>query len=156
MNDLDTYLPHMDLLINATSAGHIENINASPVSEKILKKAKKTMVVYDIIYDPIKTKLLKNSEELGLKTINGLRMNLIQAVIAYRYTNNSNLSLLEIYQAMNYLCVLTKNLIFSKKSITLINFDLLTCSTDLKFNKILFPVENLSVTIKVFSLNGFP
>lgn len=101
MNDLDTYFPHIDLLINATSAGHIENIDASPVSAQILKKAKKTMLVYDIIYDPIKTELLKNSEGIGLRTINGLRMNLIQAVLAYRYTNNTSLSMEEIYQTMN-------------------------------------------------------
>ena len=58
------------------------------------------MVVYDIIYDPLKTTLLKTSEELGLKTINGLRMNLIQAVLAYRYTNQTILSMYEIYKAM--------------------------------------------------------
>ena len=67
----------------------------------MLKKAKKTMIVYDIIYDPIKTTLLKNSEEIGLKTINGLRMNLVQAVLAYRYTNRTSLSIEEIYNAMN-------------------------------------------------------
>ena len=43
LNDLDTYLPHIDLLINATSAGHTENIDASPVSAKTLNKAKKTI-----------------------------------------------------------------------------------------------------------------
>ena len=59
------------------------------------------MIVYDIIYDPIKTTLLKNSEEIGLKTINGLRMNLIQAVLAYRYTNPTSLSIEEIYKTMN-------------------------------------------------------
>jgi len=59
------------------------------------------MVVYDIIYDPLKTTLLKNSEGIGLKTINGLRMNLIQAVLAYRYTNPTNLSIEEIYNVMN-------------------------------------------------------
>ena len=100
LKELGKYLPHFDLLINATSVGHIENNNASPVPSKFLKKAKKTMVVYDIIYDPLKTTLLKTSEELGLKTINGLRMNLIQAVLAYRYTNQTILSMYEIYKAM--------------------------------------------------------
>ena len=101
LNDLNKHLPHIDLLINATSAGHIENMNVSPVPTKFLEKAKKTMLVYDIIYDPLKTTLLKNSEEIGLKTINGLRMNLIQAVLAYSYTNRTNLSIEEIYNTMN-------------------------------------------------------
>ena len=101
LNDLETFLPHFDLLINATSVGHVESIDKTPVPIKFLATAKNTMVVYDIIYDPLKTTLLKNSEGIGLKTINGLRMNLIQAVLAYRYTNPTNLSIEEIYNVMN-------------------------------------------------------
>ena len=101
LNDLETFLPHFDLLINATSVGHVESIDMTPIPIKLLAKAKNTMVVYDIIYDPLKTKLLKNSEEIGLKTINGLRMNLIQAVLAYSYTNHTVLAKEEIYKIMN-------------------------------------------------------
>ena len=101
LNDLETFLPHFDLLINATSVGHAESIDITPIPIKLLAKAKDTMVVYDIIYDPLKTKLLKNSEEIGLKTINGLRMNLIQAVLAYSYTNHTVLAKEEIYEIMN-------------------------------------------------------
>ena len=101
LNDLEAIIPDFDLLINATSIGQAESIDMTPVPIKFLAKAKNTMVVYDIIYDPLKTTLLKNSEEIGLKTINGLRMNLIQAVLAYGYTNQTNLSIQEIYNIMN-------------------------------------------------------
>ncbi len=101
LNDLDTFLPHFDLLINATSVGHVENIDRTPVPIELLAKAKNTMVVYDIIYDPLKTILLRNSEEIGLRTINGLRMNLIQAVLAYSYTNQTVFAKDEIYKIMN-------------------------------------------------------
>ena len=101
LNDLETFLPHFDLLINATSVGHVESIDITPIPIKLLEKAKNTMVVYDIIYDPLKTKLLKNSEEIGLRTINGLRMNLIQAVLAYSYTNHTVLAKEEIYKIMS-------------------------------------------------------
>ena len=100
-NELETFLPQIDLLINATSIGHVESIHKTPVPAKLLAKAKKTLVVYDIIYDPIKTILLKDSEEKGLKTINGLRMNLIQAVLAYSYTNPTSLAKEEIYKIMS-------------------------------------------------------
>ena len=100
-NDLNTFLPNIDLLINATSVGHVESIHKTLVPAKLLAKAKKTLVVYDIIYDPIKTMLLKDSEEKGLKTINGLRMNLIQAVLAYSYTNPTSLAKEEIYKIMS-------------------------------------------------------
>ncbi len=101
LNDLETYLPNFDLLINATSVGHVESIGVTPIPTKLLTKAKNTMVVYDIIYDPLKTTLLKDSEEIGLSTINGLRMNLIQAVLAYSYTNHTVLSKEEICKIMN-------------------------------------------------------
>ena len=100
LNDLDNFLPNFDLLINATSVGHIENKDITLIPLKLLLKAKNTMVVYDIIYDPLKTTLLKNSEEIGLRTINGLRMNLIQAVLAYSYTNQTVLAKEEIYKIM--------------------------------------------------------
>ena len=73
----------------------------TPIPMKLLAKAKNTMVVYDIIYDPLKTTLLKNSEKIGLRTINGLRMNLIQAVLAYRYTNQTVLAKEEVYKIMS-------------------------------------------------------
>ncbi len=101
LNDLATFLPNFDLLINATSVGHVENIDITPVPMKLLAKAKNTMIVYDIIYDPLKTTLLKNSEKIGLKTINGLRMNLVQAALAYCYTNKTNLSIEEIHMVMS-------------------------------------------------------
>ena len=101
LSNLETYLPSFDLLINATSAGHVENIYATPVPENLLMKAKKTLVVYDIIYDPIKTILLKNAEDLGLRTINGLSMNIFQAVLAYKYSNPTNLAIEKIYKAMS-------------------------------------------------------
>ena len=101
LNDLEKHLPQFDLLINATSVGHKENPYNTPVSRNILTRAKQTLLVYDIIYDPLKTKLLKISEEIGLRTINGLRMNLIQAVLAYSYTNPTSLSNAEIFEIMN-------------------------------------------------------
>ena len=101
LNDLEAIIPDFDFLINATSIGHVESIDKTPVPIKFLATAKNTMVVYDIIYDPPKTTLLKISEVIGLKTINGLRMNLIQAVLAYKYTNPTTLSIEEIYKVMN-------------------------------------------------------
>ncbi len=101
LNDLATFLPKFDLLINATSVGHVESIDITPVPMKLLSKGKNTMIVYDIIYDPLKTTLLKNSEEIGLTTINGLRMNLVQAALAYSYTNQTNLSIEEIHMVMS-------------------------------------------------------
>ena len=90
-----------DLVINATSAGSSSSPHLSPFRLDILKNAKSKTIIYDIIYDPLKTKLLSESEKIGLKIINGLRMNLIQAVLAYKYTNITSFSKEEIYTIMN-------------------------------------------------------
>ena len=44
--------------------------------------------------------LLRDSKEIGLDTINGMEMNLLQAVLAYKHTNNTTLSLEELKAIM--------------------------------------------------------
>ena len=90
-----------DLIINATSAGSSTDLDSTPFNLNLLKYSKPSCLVYDIIYDPLKTSLLNQAEERGLATINGLKMNLIQAVLAYKYTSKTSLTLQEIYETMN-------------------------------------------------------
>ena len=44
----------------------------------------KESIVYDIVYSPLKTKLLYRAKELGFKTIDGLGMLLNQAAPAFK------------------------------------------------------------------------
>jgi shikimate dehydrogenase len=60
-----------DCLINTTSLGMAPDIAVSPFPGEHLKKFG---WVVDIIYNPLKTKLLKEAEEAGLKTLSGLGM----------------------------------------------------------------------------------
>jgi shikimate dehydrogenase len=60
-----------DVLINATSVGMYPNDEESPVPKRILRKG---MVVMDIVYRPLKTRLLQDAEEQGCVTIDGLEM----------------------------------------------------------------------------------
>jgi shikimate dehydrogenase len=41
-------------------------------------------LVYDIVYNPAKTRLLQTAERLGYPTLNGLNMLLLQGEEAYR------------------------------------------------------------------------
>ena len=61
-------------LINTTPVGIFPNINESPVSKDDLKKLPKDALVYDIIYNPLETKLLQDAKSLGLQTLNGVEM----------------------------------------------------------------------------------
>ena len=69
-----------DLLINTTTLG-MEGGNENSIIN--LHNSKKNMLVYDIIYNPIETPLLKAAKDLGLKTLNGLSMLINQAAAAF-------------------------------------------------------------------------
>lgn len=60
------------LLINATSVGMYPQQNVSPVTDLSLLHDR--MVVLDIVYKPLRTRLLRQAEEAGAHTIDGLGM----------------------------------------------------------------------------------
>jgi len=49
----------------------------SPVPKTCLKKG---MIVFDTIYNPAETRLLKDARKKGCITVNGLKMFLVQAL----------------------------------------------------------------------------
>ncbi len=60
-----------DILINATPVGMRPQIDASPVPHDILRPK---LVVMDIVYNPLETRLLKAAARVGCKTVDGLAM----------------------------------------------------------------------------------
>lgn len=64
-----------DLIVNASSAG----MSGYPPLDLSLKGARPTALVYDLIYTPEKTPLLKAAERQGLETMGGLDMLIAQA-----------------------------------------------------------------------------
>ena len=62
----------IDLLLNATSLG-LKPEDSSPLDEKQFS-LKQTRAVYDMIYQPAETTLLKNAKAVGCKTANGIGM----------------------------------------------------------------------------------
>jgi shikimate dehydrogenase/3-dehydroquinate dehydratase type I len=60
-----------DVLINTTSVGLYPHVDSSPVDAAILAHYP---CVADVIYNPLKTKLLRDAEAKGCKTISGLDM----------------------------------------------------------------------------------
>ncbi len=80
------YIINADILINCTNLGSNLKKNNMIVKKDLLGKLSKNTVIYDIIYNPRKTLLINESKKLNLSTLNGLDMNLYQAVIAYNKT----------------------------------------------------------------------
>jgi len=66
-------------IVNATPVGMWPEVDEMPIRDKVLKGAK---VVYDMVYNPYRTKLLQYAEEYGCKGINGFPMLFYQAVKA--------------------------------------------------------------------------
>ena len=68
------------LLVNATPVGMHPDVDASPVED--LSVFPKLEAVLDLIYNPPKTKLLADADKRGIRTVNGLRMLVVQAAVA--------------------------------------------------------------------------
>jgi 3-dehydroquinate dehydratase/shikimate dehydrogenase len=66
------------IFINASSMGMYPNVNESPLGERLPKFESET-VVFDSVYNPMRTKLLQQAEEAGAKTIGGVEMFVRQA-----------------------------------------------------------------------------
>lgn len=68
---LKDVLRESDLLINATSVGMHPNEDETPVPKECLHER---LIVFDIVYNPIETRLLKEAKEVGARAIDGVSM----------------------------------------------------------------------------------
>lgn len=76
-----------NLVINCTSIGMHPHIDHSPIDAKFLKK---DMVVFDTVYNPAETLLLKQAKQIGCKTISGLDMFIRQAALQFKLFTGSD------------------------------------------------------------------
>lgn len=84
-----------DLLANATPVGMYPNINSMPVSEKALSKCRN---VFDAIYNPLETVLIKKAKANGSNAVGGMSMLVWQAVAAHEIWDNSVYNISDINQ----------------------------------------------------------
>ncbi len=80
-NPMEKIDSSFDILINATPVGMHPKTNQMAVDEKILKPG---MLVFDIVYNPIKTKLVETAEAKGCETISGIEMLIEQGAEQFR------------------------------------------------------------------------
>jgi shikimate dehydrogenase len=64
-----------DILINTTPVGMHPNTDATPIAKQALSK---DMVVMDFVYNPLKTRFLRDAVDKGCLTVNGLDMFVLQ------------------------------------------------------------------------------
>ena len=57
-------------------------VNATPISKELLQS---NLFVFDVIYNPLETKLMRQASEIGCKTLGGLDMLINQGVLAFEW-----------------------------------------------------------------------
>jgi len=83
-------LGDIDILINTTPIGMYPNINKSPISKEILHS---DLFIFDLVYNPIETQLLKEANLIGCKSQGGLDMLINQGALAFEWWTNKKPSI---------------------------------------------------------------
>lgn len=76
-----------DILVNCTSVGMWPEIDATPCPENLLHSG---LFVYDLIYNPQRTRLLLDAERAGATAINGLKMLVYQGAASLKIWTGQN------------------------------------------------------------------
>lgn len=84
---------HFDLLMNSTSVGMFPNVDACPVPDDAIKNSD---MIFDVIYNPRDTQLIRKAEKFGKKAVGGMAMLVWQAVVAHEIWNGSEFKFSDI------------------------------------------------------------
>ncbi len=88
---LDNFINATDLIINTTPVGMMNNNNKNedlPFGDHFWKSLNSKTIVYDLIYNPQETPLIKFGRKRGCFTINGTKMLVAQGAKSLSYWTN--------------------------------------------------------------------
>ncbi|MFX1281374.1 MAG: shikimate dehydrogenase [Promethearchaeota archaeon] len=83
--NLEASIKKTDILINATPIGMYPKVDESPIPKKLIRE---NLFVFDVIYNPLKTRLIKEAAEIGCETLGGLDMLINQGILAFEWWLN--------------------------------------------------------------------
>ncbi|MFX1455780.1 MAG: shikimate dehydrogenase [Promethearchaeota archaeon] len=75
-------LKKADILINATPIGMYPNINDTPIKKNLLHE---DLFIFDVVYNPLETMLMKDAAAMGCQTLGGLDMLVNQGLLAFEW-----------------------------------------------------------------------
>lgn len=97
----------IDVLVNATPIGMFPSVEAQPVSDEIINKSAN---VFDAVYNPLETVLIKKAKANGANAVGGMSMLVWQAVVSHEHWDGSTYAVEDI----NKLCLDSANELMSK------------------------------------------
>ena len=98
LSDVQAY--GWDVLINATPLGSSANPLETPIPAAAHRKGS---VVFDMVYDPLETQLLRDAQAAGATIIDGLEMLLAQAVVQFEMWTGRDAPVQEMKSAVLFL-----------------------------------------------------
>jgi shikimate dehydrogenase len=73
-------IKNTDIIINATTIGMHPNVNRTLLTADVMHKG---LIVNDIVYEPLQTRLLTEAKKAGARTVTGLGMLIHQAALSF-------------------------------------------------------------------------
>ncbi len=96
LNGAESILSKFNLIINSTPLGTFPKIDQTPLLTII--NLREQTIVYDLVYNPLETKLLKDARRAGknIFLINGMEMLLQQAASAFKLWTNEEMPIANV------------------------------------------------------------
>lgn len=88
-----------DLIVNTTPLGMTPNIESSPLPESTTFA--ENAFIYDLVYNPSETKLIRDARAKGLSASTGLGMLIEQAALAFETWTDANADRIAMLQAVS-------------------------------------------------------
>ncbi|MEA3342308.1 MAG: shikimate dehydrogenase [Chloroflexota bacterium] len=91
-----------DLLVNTTTVGMWPHVNGSIWPDGV--SVPSHLTVFDLVYNPLETRLLRQARESGARAIDGLGMLVRQGALAFEMWTNQGFAIDEIARLMRPAC----------------------------------------------------
>jgi len=92
-------VPDVRLVVNATPVGMIPQPDASPWPESLPLPS--GAAIYDLIYKPLETRLMRQARQAGLLAFNGLGMLVEQAALSFERWTGASVNRAAIWEAIS-------------------------------------------------------
>jgi shikimate dehydrogenase len=102
-NYASLYLPETTLIVNTTPVGMSPNVDVSPWPA--IQQFPPNAIIYDLIYNPSETKVVREARTAGLPATTGLGMLIEQAALSFEIWTGCNVSREHLYKAVGTTCL---------------------------------------------------